>query len=251
MSYYIPLAIVFTIVSLLLYIIIKYLNKKKYNFSNLLGNKNISIIVAHPDDELMFFFPTIKFLFDKKKKKNIFILSLSNGNYYGYGNIREKELYKVWSYIGGEKNNCHIWNDNKIQDGWLYWDEKYIFKLIKNYCAQYDIKTIFTFDNYGVSGHPNHISTYKSIRMLSNMKDIDIYTLKSTNIIYKYMSFFSYPFITNKRFVLWSFNPLFLLRLMFFYKSQLVYYRILFCIFSQYVYFNTFDLLKTHTNRGF
>ncbi|ETW37714.1 hypothetical protein PFTANZ_01580 [Plasmodium falciparum Tanzania (2000708)] len=104
------------------------------------------------------------FFFFLKKKKNIFLLCLSNGNYYGYGNIREQELYKVWSYIGGEKNNCHIWNDNKIQDGWLYWDEKYIFKLIKDYCIQYDIKTIFTFDNYGVSGHPNHISAYKSIR---------------------------------------------------------------------------------------
>jgi N-acetylglucosaminylphosphatidylinositol deacetylase len=47
------------------------------------------IVIAHPDDEAMFFVPTIKYL---RKYNNISLLCLSNGNATGLGRIREKEL---------------------------------------------------------------------------------------------------------------------------------------------------------------
>ncbi|CRG93823.1 N-acetylglucosaminylphosphatidylinositol deacetylase, putative [Plasmodium gallinaceum] len=219
---------------ILICILFSYLEVKKNRFLEFLKKKkNICLIIAHPDDEIMFFFPTLKFLLDKKKKNEIFLLSLSNGNYYGYGKIREKEFFNIWSYLGGEKGNCKILNNPKIQDGWDYWDEKDTSNILNDYCSKHNIKTILTFDNYGISGHPNHISIFNSIRLLSKIKDINIFILNSTNIIHKYMGFLSFPFLLHKSYLISFFNPLLLLRLMFLYKSQFVYYRILFCIFSQ------------------
>ena len=54
--------------------------------------KNILFVMAHPDDECMFFTPTIYAL---KEKSNLYLLVLSNGGYDGLGKIREKEMEKA------------------------------------------------------------------------------------------------------------------------------------------------------------
>ncbi|GAW81783.1 N-acetylglucosaminylphosphatidylinositol deacetylase [Plasmodium gonderi] len=227
------------------YIFFHFLNKKKNEFLSLLREKeNVGIIIAHPDDEIMFFFPTIKLLFDKKKKAEIFLLSLSNGDYYGQGRIREKELYHVWSYIGGLKNNCKVINDPNIRDGWNFWNEKCLVDVIADYCTRNNIRKVLTFDEYGVSGHPNHISVHNSLRLLSKEKGIKVLTLNSTHLIIKYLGLFSLPFLLQTKFLTFQFNPVLLLKLMSIYRSQFVFYRILFCICSQYAYFNSFDLLN-------
>ena len=50
------------------------------------------LVIAHPDDEAMFFSPL---LLSYHSKKSIFILCLSNGNYEGHGEIRTQEV--LWS----------------------------------------------------------------------------------------------------------------------------------------------------------
>ena len=53
---------------------------------NLKGAKRILIITSHPDDETMFFGPTILSLCSGKsniKSKNVFLLCMSTGDYYG------------------------------------------------------------------------------------------------------------------------------------------------------------------------
>lgn len=52
--------------------------------------KNTLIIIAHPDDESMFFTPIILAL--RKFSSEVFILCLSEGDYYGEGSLRRKEL---------------------------------------------------------------------------------------------------------------------------------------------------------------
>ncbi|ANQ08932.1 N-acetylglucosaminylphosphatidylinositol deacetylase [Plasmodium coatneyi] len=226
------------------YFIWHYLSQRKKQLPNWLQEKgNVAFIIAHPDDEIMFFFPTIKLLFDKKKKEEIFLLSLSNGDFYGQGKIREKELYHVWSYLGGVKNNCKVMNDPDVQDGSAFWNEKHLVDILADYCTQYNIRNVLTFDSYGVSGHPNHISTHGSVRLLSKRMGIKVLTLHSTHLIVKYLGMFSLPFLLHKKFLTFRFNPVLLLRLMYLYRSQFVYYRILFCLFSQYAYYNTFDLI--------
>ena len=49
-----------------------------------------------------------------------------------------------------------------------------------------------TFDLYGVSGHSNHINTFKAMKSLKEegvIKGVKVYTLASVNIVRKYLSF--------------------------------------------------------------
>ncbi|VUZ96997.1 N-acetylglucosaminyl-phosphatidylinositol de-N-acetylase, putative [Plasmodium vivax] len=244
-----PCACAWTGVVLLLggvfYFLWHYLSERKKDLLTWLKEKeNVSFVIAHPDDEIMFFFPTIKLLFEKKKKEEIFLLSLTNGDFYSQGKIREKELYHVWSYLGGVKNNCKVMNDPNVQDGSALWNDQHLADILADYCTRCNISNVLTFDGYGVSGHPNHISVHRSARLLSKRMGIKVLTLHSTHLIVKYLGMFSLPFLLQKRFLTFRFNPVLLLRLMYLYRSQFVYYRILFCLFSQYAYFNAFDLIS-------
>lgn len=53
--------------------------------------KNVLLVIAHPDDESMFFSPTINYL--TSRRHNLHILCMSNGNADGMGNIRKDELH--------------------------------------------------------------------------------------------------------------------------------------------------------------
>jgi hypothetical protein len=61
--------------------------------------EKVLILIAHPDDECMFFSPTILAL-TQDLQKQVFVLSLSNGNFDGLGKIREKELIKSCERLG-------------------------------------------------------------------------------------------------------------------------------------------------------
>eukprot|EP01025_Chloroclados_australasicus_P012315 TRINITY_DN15666_c0_g2_i1.p3 TRINITY_DN15666_c0_g2~~TRINITY_DN15666_c0_g2_i1.p3 ORF type:complete len:125 (+),score=6.24 TRINITY_DN15666_c0_g2_i1:49-375(+) len=62
-------------------------------FGQVMGASSTGLIIAHPDDETMFFFPTISNYVRKGVEINI--LCLSTGNAFGKGNVRIKELKQV------------------------------------------------------------------------------------------------------------------------------------------------------------
>lgn len=55
-------------------------------------SKNILFVLAHPDDECMFFTPTIRSL---KQSCNLYILVLCNGGYDGLGKERTVEMARA------------------------------------------------------------------------------------------------------------------------------------------------------------
>merc|ERR1719187_1534000 len=61
----------------------------------------------------MFFSPTIIHL--NKINIEVHILCLSNGNFYGIGNQREKEFLNSCKCLGIPFNRCHINNDPQLQ----------------------------------------------------------------------------------------------------------------------------------------
>ncbi|EGR27674.1 n-acetylglucosaminyl-phosphatidylinositol de-n-acetylase, putative [Ichthyophthirius multifiliis] len=114
---------------------------------------------AHPDDEVMFFLPAIK---DLESQYEMHLLSFSNGDFDKLGKIREIELEKSCKKLGFVK--YQIINDQEIQDGMQNkWPIQKMAEIVKKYTIENSIKGIFTFDNKGVSGHPNHIDVYKCI----------------------------------------------------------------------------------------
>lgn len=63
------------------------------------STNNIVIVTAHPDDECMFFGPTITGLRTLTKSR-IHVLCLSTGNADGLGSMRKKELVKSCQTLG-------------------------------------------------------------------------------------------------------------------------------------------------------
>lgn len=59
-------------------------------------------VVAHPDDEAMFFWPTLAQLHDAGVRLSV--LCLSTGNFDGLGDLRRQEMVESCKQIGGQAN---------------------------------------------------------------------------------------------------------------------------------------------------
>lgn len=80
------------------------------------GRQRILLLTAHPDDECMFFAPTLLALLrethgDAKKNSEVHSLCLSNGDADGLGAIREKELEESLDVLGIMKGHRKIVSD--------------------------------------------------------------------------------------------------------------------------------------------
>jgi N-acetylglucosaminylphosphatidylinositol deacetylase len=66
----------------------------------MLRNKRICLLIAHPDDEAMFFAPTVLALTRPELGNHVKILCLSTGNADGLGDTRRRELAKSGRLLG-------------------------------------------------------------------------------------------------------------------------------------------------------
>ncbi|ETO84620.1 hypothetical protein F444_01494 [Phytophthora nicotianae P1976] len=230
--------------------------------------KRALIVTAHPDDESMFFLPLVHSLQQQteysKDVWKINLLCLSRGNFDGLGDVRVKELNACATYIGLSTDHVKVLEDPKLQDGMKnQWDVAHIATIVTEYIEKNEIDAVFTFDDYGVSGHANHIAAYYGVKKAireqqekcssaddsKESKSVRGWALESTNLIRKYvglldtaMSFWmsrkgdeqearQFVFIFRPR---WNYNAMAL------HQSQFVWYRRLFVIFSRYTFINTF-----------
>merc|ERR1712117_391697 len=67
----------------------------------------VLVVISHPDDESMFFGPTILNLC-RVNPKHLFLLCMTNGDYRRQGNIRKHELYKACKVLGVPEENITI-----------------------------------------------------------------------------------------------------------------------------------------------
>ena len=84
----------------------------------------VLIITAHPDDECMFFGPTILHL--KMRNIPVKIICLSSGNYDGLGERRKKEFMNSVKAYGAE-GECVA----KFDDGPERWDRHQVQDYVK------------------------------------------------------------------------------------------------------------------------
>jgi len=142
------------------------------------------IVTAHPDDESMFFVPTIVTL---RSSGEVFLLCLSPGNATGLGEIRKRELEKACEIL--KIKQFALIDRPELQDGpQLYWDPQLIASIVEEFSSRHDIHELYTFDGYGISGHPNHISVYKGIRTLvEHGSSLQCYILESTALWRKFL----------------------------------------------------------------
>ena len=174
-----------------------------------LVSKRICLLIAHPDDEAMFFSPTLLRLSKPQLQNQIFILCLSSGDADGLGHIRKDELRKSAQQLGiTHPDHVVVLEDPRFKDGMgEVWDARAIGGVLTKYFAPTNasasaktapkalIDCIITFDSGGVSGHPNHISLpagaasfLKTLmqRHVGWEAPVKLYTLTTTNILRKY-----------------------------------------------------------------
>uniref|UniRef100_A0A9L0SPU5 N-acetylglucosaminylphosphatidylinositol deacetylase n=1 Tax=Equus caballus TaxID=9796 RepID=A0A9L0SPU5_HORSE len=86
---------------------------KSQEQAGLLGGGSRSLLViAHPDDEAMFFAPTVLGL--ARLRHRVSLLCFSAGNYYNQGEIRKKELLQSCDVLGIPPSSVRIIDNRKI-----------------------------------------------------------------------------------------------------------------------------------------
>ena len=114
--------------------------------------------------------------------------------------------------------------------------------------------SIVSFDEFGISRHPNHIATHEGLKVFCSQKrqsllkdknlNVRCFELETTNLFRKYFGIFDV--VLSVTLALGSNDQLFLLTNFFkslqamqSHRSQLVWFRFLFVLLSRYSYVNT------------
>jgi N-acetylglucosaminylphosphatidylinositol deacetylase len=200
----------------------------------------ILIVFAHPDDETMFFLPLI--LLARKLGVSYHLLCLTSGDFDGLGAIRKKEFDRVGKRLKALK--AEILDEDGLRDGPTRWETVAVTSVIDKYLREHPkIDGIFTFDDYGVSGHPNHISVHNGVKSMKTT--IPRYCLSSVSLLQKYLPpldlWLSLAFSGKDSLMAVNTDEPFLsAEIMKLYASQNVWFRRLFSFFSRYSYINTF-----------
>ncbi|EJW04326.1 hypothetical protein EDEG_01411 [Edhazardia aedis USNM 41457] len=218
------LIIIYTVI--LIIFIVKFI-LRFFISSNMSINGRILLVIAHPDDESMFFSPLLQ-CFHKRMK----ILCLSSGDFDGIGKIRKQEMLDLCKFC---KINCTVLDCFK--DG-AFWEIDRIVEEIKKE-EEFNFKTIITFDKKGVSGHLNHIACYEGVKKYAKIHHKESYFLLT------YEKFFKYVWLSNfniqKHYhVIKCASFLIGAKMLFHHKSQMLWFRYLYLIFSNYMFVNIY-----------
>nr|XP_014349838.1 PREDICTED: N-acetylglucosaminyl-phosphatidylinositol de-N-acetylase [Latimeria chalumnae] len=244
----------------------------------------VLLLIAHPDDECMFFCPTLLTLL--RLHCCVSVLCLSSGNYYGQGEVRKKELLASCGTLGVPETQVTVIDHRDLPDSpAVQWDMQLLSTLVLKHIQDNHIQLVVTFDQGGVSSHANHIALYKSVRSLreacSGVREegclaltavrdcrleasqllvellfrsgkiregCRILMLETVNIFRKYISILDLPISWFRSHdgihVLTSQEYKRAKNAMWCHRSQLLWFRHLYLFFSRYMFVNTFHLLS-------
>lgn len=212
--------------------------------------RRVLLVTAHPDDECMFFGPVIMKL--KQEKCQIYLLCLSTGDAYNLGVKRKQELWDACSIIGIPSSNITLYKNQHLPDDPnIMWEENLVANLILNQIEIIQADVVITFDEEGVSGHLNHCSLFYAVALLCLQKRLPaycrVYVLESINTLRKYSFMLDGPISYFMSSVFYSVNwreRCKIKKAMEAHKTQLLWFRHLYLMFSRYMYFNTFKEIE-------
>lgn len=215
------------------------------------------LVIAHPDDECMFFIPTLNH-FISQKRNRVWVVCLSNGNYNGLGRVREREFKEACRVLGVEKCVCvNVLEDHPTAS----WSAITVAAALNNLLLEKENENhgisqqvhILTFDEGGVSGHVNHVDTFRGVQywLSTRQRHFQVTGWKLdtvSHVCIKYIPLFWIPAILvsslwngqqQQRYSYWCVEPLLVWKAMATHASQFVWYRRLSVVFSRYTYYNT------------
>ncbi|KAF9580643.1 N-acetylglucosaminyl-phosphatidylinositol de-N-acetylase, partial [Lunasporangiospora selenospora] len=176
-----------------------------YSFFNLrifktpLTKTSIALVIAHPDDEVMFFGPTLAELTRPEHGNIVRVLCMSSGNHDGIGETRKKELVASCRAFGIRESHVTVLERDDLKDGPKeLWDPSLVGDQMNLFAKKHNVETLITFDEKGVSGHTNHIACYvgltyfiQTFKAKTPVKSC--YVLKSIPLLRKYSSIIDLP----------------------------------------------------------
>eukprot|EP00746_Dinoflagellata_sp_MGD_P025770 gnl/MRDRNA2_/MRDRNA2_16070_c0_seq2.p1 gnl/MRDRNA2_/MRDRNA2_16070_c0~~gnl/MRDRNA2_/MRDRNA2_16070_c0_seq2.p1 ORF type:complete len:273 (+),score=45.65 gnl/MRDRNA2_/MRDRNA2_16070_c0_seq2:47-820(+) len=203
----------------------------------------VALIVAHPDDEAMFFTPTLCTL--RSQGTRLHVLCLSTGDADGLGHLRRVEMERSCQSWDVAPEDFVILDVPELPDGFHSWNEDAVARHVKSFLDSRSIEVVITFDGYGVSGHPNHISTFRGcMKAVQEMdtRTTELFILDSVSFFQKYSGVLDLAFVaakgTSKTFAACRLCAC--LQALKMHSSQLVWYRYIFAVLSRYAYVNTY-----------
>ncbi|XP_073287961.1 uncharacterized protein [Primulina huaijiensis] len=219
------------------------------NDDGVIRRRNVLLVIAHPDDESMFFAPTINYLISEGH--NLHVLCMSTGDAEGKGNIRKEELYLASAILRIPVQQVKIVDHPDLQDGFgKMWNWNLLANIVDEETRAHSIDLIITFDDYGVSGHCNHRDVHQGVRKLLHVtsgRHFEVWKLVSIGIARKYSGIvdiwlsilFSRCQQNGQYQCLLNQDPVKSYSAMAQHSSQWVWFRKLFVLFSSYTYVNT------------
>ncbi|OBA22761.1 LmbE-like protein [Metschnikowia bicuspidata var. bicuspidata NRRL YB-4993] len=163
-------------------------------------NSTVVFVIGHPDDEVMFFSPSLVELAKPKHHNRIKLLCFSRGDAVdvSFGGIRAQELRSSARIIGVEPHDVVVLDE--FQDGMdVQWKAADVAETLRQQIGRAaETTVVITFDEQGVSSHPNHISLYHGCKEyfqthVEPHAAARLYVLKSLNFWEKY----SFTALTN------------------------------------------------------
>ncbi|KAF1494588.1 N-acetylglucosaminyl-phosphatidylinositol de-N-acetylase, partial [Pygoscelis antarcticus] len=179
------------------------------------------------------------------------------GNYYNQGEIRKKELEQSCFLLGIPASDVTVLDHRDLPDNpAVEWDTQLLTAFVLKHIEANNINLVVTFDAGGVSGHANHISLYTAIRykyccfeilILFLRLGCRVLLLESVNLFRKYISVLDVPVSCllprDALFILTEEETEQARRAMRCHRSQLLWFRHIYMLFSRYMMINSLRLL--------
>ncbi|SCV00981.1 LAME_0G13256g1_1 [Lachancea meyersii CBS 8951] len=216
-------------------------------FSNI-EPTSVNLIIAHPDDEVMFFAPVLLQLDSMLHYRVVFrVFSLTNGGADGLGGTRARELKDSLHLLMHRKHpSVEVLNfvDGMDEE----WDLLRTTRELESRVTD-SVPAFITFDDRGISNHINHISCYKTVqslksiytrglyyRLLSKESVFQTYTAFVPALLHLYRPTESIVFVSSFKAYLLSFATMLNAHV-----SQMVWFRYGWWLFSYYVFANELE----------
>ncbi|NXK97469.1 PIGL acetylase, partial [Formicarius rufipectus] len=181
-----------------------------------------------------------------------------SGNYYNQGETRKKELEQSCGVLGIPAADVTVIDHRDLPDSpTVEWDTQLLATLVLKHIEAKNINLVVTFDAGGVSGHPNHIALYTAVRYSVLPGGVTgqwgacvwccVLVLQSVSLLRKYLSFLDLPLSCllprDVLFILTEEETQQAKRAMWCHRSQLLWFRHLYVLFSRYMVVNSLSLL--------
>uniref|UniRef100_A0A3P9BHA9 N-acetylglucosaminylphosphatidylinositol deacetylase n=1 Tax=Maylandia zebra TaxID=106582 RepID=A0A3P9BHA9_9CICH len=213
------------------------------------------VVTAHPDDECMFFAPTIIRLIELNA--TVHLLCLSEGNYYNQGAQRKKELLNSCAVLGIPASRIIIINHKKLPDDpKAEWSVSFVSSEILKHIRAHSINMVRPTLHSHFKRTVSQTMTLcwrgtwtmaSLIVSLSFLPDCTLLSLVTVGLLRKYISFLDVPlswFLPSCVCCIIGSKPYKQAKAaMLCHRTQLLWFRYLYITFSRYMFINTFQTI--------